>query len=448
MVKPDKLLRLVTRLQNEPDPTTARRLLLHHIRQSSGAQLVALFTFNQQLQQLDLRGYSGRRPHSSQASQSPSKHINSKHIRINGLFGLALQEQRLLHIPCPHTDKRLLQEERCWIDTAGYLMLGAVRTCSREDCEQGVLVIGFVDQQEDQTSDQHHHNTEDESDIIICSLLLAAYLNTNQVPSRKTTPTPVFQRGQSPGKDQQNVQSDIFTVDEQKMLLERERNRIARDIHDSVAQHIAHVLHKLELIQRLLEREQYEQIGTEIQHAYEQIEVSLANLRHCISELRPPELEYRPLTQALDQLCKEYRTGYPEVTLHNHISLQKRLPPDLEALLFRFFQEALSNAYKHAQAKNIEMKMTLERRLLSVEVRDDGLGMASGTHLQELYNKREHLGLLAMRERVQEAGGDWKFQSRPGAGTRVKASFVLASPIATFTEREHDSLCFHNGETG
>jgi signal transduction histidine kinase/DNA-binding CsgD family transcriptional regulator len=227
-----------------------------------------------------------------------------------------------------------------------------------------------------------------------------------------------------------------------KAVLDRERNRIARDIHDDVAQRIVHALHKMELIQRLLERQQNQLAQDEVERAYVQIEIGLQHLRQSITSLLPAELEAYPFVQALQTLLEEYRNNNPGTEIVSSISKQQ-LPADLEIPIFRFIQEALNNIFQHAQATHVELQIYVAYGLLIVEVCDNGVGMVleQATHKR----KQEHsrgtaIGLHTMRERVLEAGGRWDIQSGLQSGTIVRAQFPLATLPNLLTNRERDIL--------
>jgi signal transduction histidine kinase len=225
---------------------------------------------------------------------------------------------------------------------------------------------------------------------------------------------------------------------EYKALLDRERNRIARDIHDGVAQHIAHALHKLELIQRLLENQQCTQVRCEVQRAYSQVEDSLYKLRQCVASLRPLELENHTFTDALNALLAEYKSSYPEVRIISDVHALGQLPARLETPIFRLIQEACNNVYKHAHATHIILRLYIFSGLLIIEVQDDGIGMQEVQ--EEQTSSEQHMGLRAMKERVHEVGGYWELHSSPDSGTLVKAHFPLQGAVATLTNRERDIL--------
>jgi signal transduction histidine kinase/DNA-binding CsgD family transcriptional regulator len=227
-----------------------------------------------------------------------------------------------------------------------------------------------------------------------------------------------------------------------KAALDQERNRIARDIHDDVAQRIVYALHKLELVQYLLERQQTQQAQNEVQRAYAQIENSLQHLRQSISSLLPPELEAYPFVQALQALLEEYRNNNPGIEIVSSVS-EPQPPASLEVTIFRFVQEALNNVFQHAHATRVELRVYAAYGLLVVEVCDNGIGMLleQAVHKGEQeYSAGTSMGLRTMRERVQEAGGNWDMQSRPQGGTIVRAQFPLASLPDLLTSRERDIL--------
>lgn len=227
-----------------------------------------------------------------------------------------------------------------------------------------------------------------------------------------------------------------------KAALERERNRIARDMHDDVAQRIVHALHKLEFIQRLLEGQQNQLAQDEVQQAYAQIEIGLQHLRQAITSLLPAELEANPFEQAMQALLEEYRKNNPGTEIVSSIN-ERQLPAAMEISIFRFIQEALNNVFKHAHATYVEVRVQEIYGTLIVEVCDNGIG----TQLEQATHRAAHghsrgaaIGLRTMRERVQEAGGRWEMQSGPQGGTIVRAQFPLVTMPDLLTNRERDVL--------
>lgn len=241
--------------------------------------------------------------------------------------------------------------------------------------------------------------------------------------------------------EEQHVISEDPAINLQAAL-DQERQRIARDIHDDVAQRIVHVLHKLELIQRLLERQQNQLAQEEAQRAYAQIEIGLEHLRQLITSLLPPELEDHPFAQAIQTLLEEYRNNNPGTEIVSSIC-EQHPPAALEMPIFRFIQEALNNICQHAQATCAEVRIYATYGLLIVEVSDNGIGMSLELTTHRRGQERSSgtaLGLRTMRERVQEVGGSWDMQSSAQGGTIVRAQFPLATWPDLLTNRERDIL--------
>lgn len=209
-----------------------------------------------------------------------------------------------------------------------------------------------------------------------------------------------------------------------KSIIDQERRRIAYEIHDGVSQRITLALYKLELVQRLLEQQQADTAYIEVQHAYTYVSKSLHHLRQYILSLRSFDLEDYALTNALPTLLEEYRAHYPDVELLCTRDQYDtgRVPPHLETVVFRILQEALNNAYKHAQATRIKLTITTNEHALYVEVQDNGCGFQP-TSIPRY--AATHIGLQALRERVSDAGGHLDIQSEPGQGTSIKANFSL-----------------------
>lgn len=229
--------------------------------------------------------------------------------------------------------------------------------------------------------------------------------------------------------------------------IERERERIARDIHDGAAQQIAAALHRLELVARLLARENgagqsvtanRELILRELGRACEALEGGLDELRASISSLLPPQLEEQNLDAALRALLDEFALHEPEIVVSYDNERPDLVPSSLAAPLFRFVQEALHNARKHAHASRVTVRIRQLSGLLVAEVRDNGVGFDPRQTASN--SGQQHFGLHDMRSRITGADGRWHISSKPGAGTTVKAVFPIAKPAFALTGREREVL--------
>src|SRR5947209_1217002 len=195
-------------------------------------------------------------------------------------------------------------------------------------------------------------------------------------------------------------------IAEQQATIDQERSRIAREIHDSAAQDIAHVLHILELVQRIFERQPQAALR-ELRRARERLVESLNDLRSSISSLLPAQLEKSSFDDALRGLLDEFSKSEPAIALHYEVARLKHWPPSLEVPLYRVLQEALHNVRKHSHATYAAVHIQTLPGMLIVQVSDNGTGFdVEVAHRDAVQNGSSvHFGLRTMQERVEQAGG-------------------------------------------
>src|SRR5918995_39267 len=205
---------------------------------------------------------------------------------------------------------------------------------------------------------------------------------------------------------------------------EEERRRWARELHDETLQELAGLKVLLSGARRT---EDVERSRTAIDQALEIIGHGIANLRALITDLRPASLDELGTEPALSALVTRFRaqTGL-DVDLDVDLAYEQgrqpdRHAPELELVIYRFVQEALTNVAKHAQAEAIHVRVVEDdaERAVLVEVHDDGRGFNPG-------DASEGFGLLGMRERVAAVGGSVAVESSPGEGTRLCARLPVA----------------------
>jgi two-component system sensor histidine kinase DegS len=151
----------------------------------------------------------------------------------------------------------------------------------------------------------------------------------------------------------------------------------------------------------------------------------IESLRRVCSDLRPPALERLGLAATLRSYVGDFsiRTGLAaDLRL---VGEERRLSQEAELSLFRVAQEALINAWKHAQAPGAEVRLCFDSLGVGLTVRDRGRGFHVPPSLEEMA-KDGHFGLVGMRERVLLAGGSLEVDSRPGEGTTVAARIPTA----------------------
>jgi signal transduction histidine kinase len=207
-----------------------------------------------------------------------------------------------------------------------------------------------------------------------------------------------------------------------EQMREDERRRIARELHDELGQLLTGI--KLDFsasVRRMRELTLPGDVTDKLQSAIGQIDIAIAMVRRIASDLRPAALDHRDLGGAIEDEARRVsaRSGL-QIRVSNRVTID--LEPDLATAAFRIFQEALTNAVRHARATRVYARITTTAERLLMLVRDDGIGMAGSSPGTET-----SLGLLGMRERARSVGGKLRLRSRPGRGTLVSFRLPLHS---------------------
>ncbi|MBI3967107.1 MAG: GAF domain-containing sensor histidine kinase, partial [Chloroflexi bacterium] len=202
------------------------------------------------------------------------------------------------------------------------------------------------------------------------------------------------------------------TVQDQAAL--DERQRLARELHDSVTQSLYSLTLLAEAARRLAVTGDLTRVAEYVGRLGEISQQALKEMRLLVYELRPPALEREGLVGALQQRLEavEQRAG---ATARLHVEGSVELPPRLEEGLYRIAQEALNNALKHASATDVSVVLRADHESVDLEVMDNGTGFDLTT-----LNSRGGLGLATMRERAEQLGGRLHICTQPGEGTRVQ----------------------------
>jgi signal transduction histidine kinase len=199
-----------------------------------------------------------------------------------------------------------------------------------------------------------------------------------------------------------------------ELTVVEERNRLARDLHDSVVQTMFSLSLTAEAARNGVP-EQIDQVG-------ELAKQALAELRSIVFELRPADLAAEGLVPTLVKHTEVLQRVFGQ-DIDVQVLSERALDPSVELELFRIVQEALSNALKHAQASKVRVVVDLDAVPARIEIDDDGLGFDPGS----VPVRARHLGLLSMEERAGTIGGTLRIDSAPGRGTRVAVEVVLAA---------------------
>jgi two-component system NarL family sensor kinase len=201
-----------------------------------------------------------------------------------------------------------------------------------------------------------------------------------------------------------------------------ERARLARELHDSLAQSLTAITLQLEAADALSERSP-ERARSTIREALRQTREALGETRRVVHDLRAGALLDKRLPQALRDLGATYQQTYGVRVTVTCTGAAGRLSPHLEAGLFRVVQEALTNAVRHAAPSLVRVRLAVGADAVTLSVRDNGRGFDAGT--PPVQGDSGGFGLQGMRERLKLLGGTLVIESGAGAGTRILATVPL-----------------------
>jgi two-component system, NarL family, sensor histidine kinase DevS len=209
----------------------------------------------------------------------------------------------------------------------------------------------------------------------------------------------------------QSVESDRLR--HSMLASEEERARWARELHDETLQELGALKVLLEAAKQSQDAGRMTQA---IDSGLSQIELSIRNLQALITELRPAALDQIGLEPALAALTERVRatSGIDVNAVIALDAIERRLHPEVEQTVYRLIQEALTNTIKHSEATEVELELTTTGETLSLRVADDGKGF-------DLTQVTGGFGLTGMHDRVGLVGGKVTLDSKPGAGTTVRA---------------------------
>jgi signal transduction histidine kinase len=205
---------------------------------------------------------------------------------------------------------------------------------------------------------------------------------------------------------------------------DRERAALARELHDSIAQHLAGLLLQL----AAAARDTHDPILAErLRDARDMIESTLQEARALSHALHPGVLDDLGLEAAVRKLARDSSHGTGIDIDVNFPSESARLRRDVEAVLYRVAQEAIRNATTHASAKHVRLSLHRDATSATLNVHDDGVGF----DLVEAERRRHGMGLTSMRERVGLLNGQFAVRAAKGSGTTVSATLPLDGGTTT-----------------
>ncbi len=228
---------------------------------------------------------------------------------------------------------------------------------------------------------------------------------------------------------QNKVDMQQMEADYQKELLkasinsqEKERGRIARDLHDEVGAVLSAVKINLNLLLRKVDKD--DQLSTTTHEAKEMVDETINSVRRISRDLLPPTLKEFGLASAINELCS--RANAPEIVSVDFIGeeSEQRFEIEKELSIYRVVQELLNNALKHAEAKNISVKYAHKAGQLLIDVEDNGTGF-DFKEAKDRIEPGKGIGLTNIESRVNAINGEINFDSVKGSGTTVSLLLKL-----------------------
>ena len=225
----------------------------------------------------------------------------------------------------------------------------------------------------------------------------------------------------------EELAATVARHERQTAMLE-ERDRLAREIHDTLAQGFMGIVMQMEAAEAALARAtedfadcqaQLEKVQSRVDKARDLARDSLAEARRFVAGLRSPRLESDPLSGALSRFLAQQVLGTGSTGRFALIGSPYALLALTEHSLLRVGQEAIANAVKHAQAKEVLVELTYQPGMVHLRVHDNGIGF------DPALSDAGRFGIVGMRERAENADGRLTIRSRSGAGTEVS----LALPV-------------------
>jgi signal transduction histidine kinase len=262
----------------------------------------------------------------------------------------------------------------------------------------------------------------------ICGLAWYLQINATRSDQRETTMTELAEANrklEATLAENAGLHAQLLTQAREAGITD-ERQRMAREIHDTLAQGLTGIITQLQAAEQASD----DPAGwrRHFTAATRLARESLAEARRSVHALRPEPLETARLSDALTAVAARWETlhGIPvQVTTTGD---GRPLPPETEFVLLRTGQEALANVAKHARATRVGLTVSYMEHEVALDVRDDGRGFDLAGLSAEPEPEGHGFGLVAMRQRVEGLGGTLQVESEPGTGTAISACLPVAVP--------------------
>lgn len=204
-------------------------------------------------------------------------------------------------------------------------------------------------------------------------------------------------------------------------IQEKERQRIARDLHDTSLQNLTHLVHKIELASMYIDKDVL-QAKLELATVNKNLKAVIDEIRNTVFDLRPMSFDDLGLKESFERLFTRLKETNPFFDFETKIDTIRCNNDLILMTIFRVVQEACSNAIKHSNGNKIEIIIEQIDNNCNIMIRDNGIGYS----LDEVMEKKDkHFGIAIMKERVNLLGGNISFKSAANEGTEIKMRIPL-----------------------
>ena len=222
-----------------------------------------------------------------------------------------------------------------------------------------------------------------------------------------------------------NVRLQRYAAAVEELSISRERNRLARELHDTLAHSLSAVAVQLEAVRSLWPVD-LQAARHQLDRADETVRRGLTEARRSLRDLRASPLRDLGLILALKELAQTAaeRAG-AELILHLPEVLEARVSTAVEQGMYRIAQEALENVARHAEADTITLRLLESQDVLTLDIEDDGRGLEVEAGSLSVADGNNHMGLRGMRERATVIGGRLRVQSEAERGTKIRLTVPI-----------------------
>ena len=206
---------------------------------------------------------------------------------------------------------------------------------------------------------------------------------------------------------------------------ERERKRIANELHDSLGQSLNSIKFKVENILQQTNAKRAETNAESLEIIIPLIQQSIEEVRRIAMDLRPSVLDDLGILATLAWFCREFQKTYPGIHIKKQTDIQEHEVPEfLKAVAYRIAQEALNNILKHSKADLVSLSLRKTNHAIELTIQDNGQGF-DVQEVLSMESSTRGLGLSSMRERAELSGGSFVIESARGKGTVIRASWPI-----------------------